>query len=120
MSVPPVRIEATKPADEYTPNDIISGQPKAAFNCQFESSDKKLSVGFWRSTVGKWGPWDQVEDEVCFVTKGKAILTDKNGEVKFDVKEGDAFIIPKGFSGYWESSEDFAKYYVSYNAISKL
>eukprot|EP01113_Clastostelium_recurvatum_P025079 TRINITY_DN3010_c0_g1_i3.p1 TRINITY_DN3010_c0_g1~~TRINITY_DN3010_c0_g1_i3.p1 ORF type:complete len:152 (-),score=30.64 TRINITY_DN3010_c0_g1_i3:43-453(-) len=108
------------PISDYTPSDIVSGKPKAGVNSQFMSADKKLSAGLWRSTVGKWGPWDQTEDEVCFVTSGRAIISDKKDKVKFVVKKGDAFVIPKGFSGYWETSEDFSKYFVSYNSIAKL
>ena len=45
-------------------------------------------------------------DEFVVVLKGTLILTDSAGTAK-TYKPGDMFMVPKGFTGTWEMTEDF-------------
>jgi hypothetical protein len=45
-------------------------------------------------------------DEFVVVLKGELILTDKEGN-SVTYKKSDMFMLPKGFTGTWEMTEDF-------------
>ncbi|EFC50428.1 predicted protein [Naegleria gruberi] len=73
-----------------------------------------MSCGVWSSTKGKWW-FDQGDnaEEFCCLISGKVRLV-ADGEISEGVQEfsaGDAFIIPVGFRGTWETVEDVKKFY---------
>jgi uncharacterized cupin superfamily protein len=51
------------------------------------------------------------EDEFCYILEGRVRLTDAAGKVE-EYKAGDAFMIPAGFKGTWETVEAVKKFYV--------
>lgn len=50
-------------------------------------------------------------EEVCVILAGHLRLTDADGAAH-DLRTGDAFHLPKGWSGTWEVVEDMRKFYV--------
>ncbi len=53
-------------------------------------------------------------DEFCAVIAGSVEISDARGHTqKFG--PGDAFVIPKGFSGTWRMPEKFKKYWTSFS-----
>ncbi len=92
------------------PARLIKGSYKTKTWNHDVSEDDRLFTGIWESTPGKV-PVDYIEWEFCHFIEGKAILTNEAGK-KWTLKKGDAFIIPAGFKGTWETVEKVRKHYV--------
>ena len=76
----------------------------------YEDASGVLSSGFWASKPNR-AEVDYTEDEFCYILEGKVRLTDAAGRTE-EYKAGDAFVIPKGFTGVWETVEPVRKFYV--------
>jgi hypothetical protein len=100
---------------ELTPVEasrLIEGNPRqAAFN-QFSNSRGNFHCGVWVSEPGTWRI-SYTEDELCVLLEGEAILTDAAG-VSRRFGSGDAFVVPAGFVGTWQSIGTVRKYYAVY------
>lgn len=98
------------PVESSEPGNIVSGQPKTKLQNYYTDPTGQLFSGIWESSPGKWRV-NYGEEEFCAILAGKATLTDADGHAEtFTV--GDAFIIPKGFTGTWETIEAVRKWYV--------
>lgn len=89
---------------------LIAGEYKTRTWNHFTGEDERLYCGIWESTPGKVKV-DYAEWEFCHFIAGKARLTNEDGK-SWTVKAGDAFIIPAGFKGTWETIEPVRKHYV--------
>ncbi len=99
-------IEASNPA----PERVVAGHPTGETQNIFESPNGKVFSGIWRATAGAWRvSYD--ETEYCFITKGRARLTEDNGAT-VEVVLGDGFVIEGGFQGIWEVMDDMEKHYM--------
>lgn len=76
----------------------------------YEDPSGVLASGFWASKPYKAGI-NYTEDEFCYILEGRVRLTDAAGKVE-EYKAGDAFVIPTGFKGVWETVEAVKKFYV--------
>jgi uncharacterized protein len=92
----------------------VSGQPLTSVDNRYSSGDGKFHAGLWTSTVGCWRV-QYTEHEYCVLTQGRVRLTSDDG-ASHCFGAGDAFVIPAGFSGTWETIEDCAKHYVIYES----
>lgn len=90
---------------------LISGKYKTTSWNHFTGEDGRLFCGIWESTKGKVHV-NYTEWEFCHIISGSAILTREDG-AKWKVKKGDAFIIPVGFKGTWETVRKVKKHYVA-------
>lgn len=105
-------VKARGKAEAGTPDSskLISGKYKTKTWNNFSGEDGRLFCGIWESTPGKvavsYDEW-----EFCHFMEGKAVLTNQKGK-KWTLKQGDAFIIPAGFKGTWETVEKVRKHYV--------
>lgn len=88
----------------------LSGSYKTRTWNHWTGENNRLYCGIWECTPGVV-PIDYKEWEFCHFISGKAILTREDGK-KWTVKAGDAFIIPSGFKGTWETVEKIRKHYV--------
>jgi hypothetical protein len=92
------------------PAKLLAGKYRTKTWNQFEGEDGRLFCGIWESTRGKvavdYGEW-----EFCHLIAGKAVLTNDKGQ-EWTFKKGDAFIIPPGFKGTWETVAKVRKHYV--------
>lgn len=95
--------------DAIAPDRIVSGSPRSGVRSAYENEDAKgFYTGVWESSVGCWRvAYD--EDELCVMLAGRARLTDAAGSR--DYGPGDSFVIPRGFTGTWESLEPVRKIY---------
>ncbi len=94
------------------PDRILTGSPGNKSWNLYTSRDEKLYAGIWESEPGAWQiVYD--EDEFCHILAGESRITHESGE-SFTVKTGDAFVIPKGFTGTWEVVTRTRKHYVIY------
>lgn len=95
----------TLEADPEKPADLESVWRYAALG------SRSLESGVWEATAATWREDDYPVEEVCVMLAGQLRLTDADGAAH-DLRPGDAFHLPKGWSGTWEVVEDMRKFYV--------
>lgn len=92
------------------PEKLISGTAKTKTWNHFTGEDERLYCGIWQSGKGKvkvsYDEW-----EFCHIISGEAELTNEDGK-SWRFRKGDAFIIPAGFKGTWETKKKVRKHYV--------
>jgi len=91
---------------------VLQGKPNSTTAHQFTNNQNNFHCGVWSSDAGKW-TLNYTEDEFCYIIDGEAIITDQNG-VKENLTKGDAFVVPAGFSGTWETINSVQKFYAIY------
>ncbi|MEP2030582.1 MAG: cupin domain-containing protein [Paracoccaceae bacterium] len=92
------------------PDRVVEGDPKHVTISHFISADGSLLAGTWTSTPGKWIAFAD-RDEFCYIISGHCQLITDAGEIQ-DFRAGDAFLIPNGFTGFWNVIETTTKHYV--------
>lgn len=89
---------------------LISGKAATKTWNHFTGEDERLYCGIWQSKKGKvkvsYDEW-----EFCHIISGVAELTNDEGR-SWRFRKGDAFIIPAGFKGTWETVKTVKKHYV--------
>ncbi len=117
MSKSILRMPASSHGGETSPIDpskLLMGKPMQETNNMFTNEDENFFCGVWRSEEGKWSI-EYSEDEFCYMISGKAIICSEGGQCE-TVQAGDAFSIPAGFKGTWESIGHAQKFYAIYEA----
>jgi uncharacterized cupin superfamily protein len=93
------------------PSRLISGKRLTNTWNHWEGEDGRLWSGIWESTPGKvkvsYDEW-----EFCHIISGECVLTAEGKRKGERFKKGDAFIIPPGFTGTWETVKKLKKHYV--------
>jgi uncharacterized protein len=93
------------------PARLISGKRLTKTWNHWEGEDGRLWSGIWESTPGKvkvsYDEW-----EFCHIISGECVLTREGAKKGQRFKRGDAFIIPSGFKGTWETVRTLKKHYV--------
>jgi uncharacterized cupin superfamily protein len=105
----PVESETT-PVD---PARILAGSPVVTMANRHADSANHFFVGVWCSTRGKWRI-QYTEHEFCHLIEGRVRLIGDGGE-QWEFGAGDAWVIPAGFSGTWETLEPARKHYAIYD-----
>jgi hypothetical protein len=95
---------------EPDPAKLISGEHHTKTWNHYTGEHERLYCGIWESSPGKIAI-DYQEWEFCHVIEGAAVLTNDAGR-SWTLRAGDAFIIPPGFKGTWETVERVRKHYV--------
>lgn len=89
---------------------LLAGDVRTTTWNHWTGEDERLHCGIWESSPGKvevaYEEW-----EFCHFIAGTAVLTNEAGE-SWTLGAGDAFIIPPGFRGTWETVEPVRKHYV--------
>lgn len=101
----PLRVQNSAP----DPAQVLKGSPQNTTRLFFANGEGNFVTGTWESTPGTWRAGSG-KDEFCYLIKGHARLIGDSGEV-WEFRAGDAFVIPNGFSGYWEIVEHTIKHY---------
>lgn len=116
MSVPRiVRIGANPPTpEEGMPSAVLSGDPRTRTLNYYTAPDERFFAGVWESTPGKWRV-SYTENEFVALLAGRVVLTADGGPAE-TFAAGDAFVIPAGFAGTWETVEPVRKLYAIYQA----
>lgn len=101
----PKVVVARAPAEK-----LVAGDPVTQTWNAYSSADGRLHCGIWESSKGvvkvHYDEW-----EFCHFIQGEAILTREDG-MNWRLTKGDAFIIPAGFKGTWETIRKVKKHYV--------
>lgn len=98
------------PVEEGRPATVLEGNPVTQLQNYYTDPTGQFFAGIWESAPGKWTV-NYTEEEFCTFLAGKAILTSEDGAAETFIT-GDAFIIPRGFKGTWETVETVKKWYV--------
>lgn len=94
------------------PDRIVGGDPAQRVVNRFASRDGRFNCGLWECEPGAWRV-RYTEDEFCHLLEGEVVLRGADGsERRFTA--GDAFVIPAGFEGIWETVRRARKYYAMY------
>lgn len=108
-----IRFGTNVPAPETaSPDGVVSGNPVTTLYNYYTDVDGRFFAGVWESTSGKWRV-HYTEYEFCALLAGKAIVTADDGTSE-TFSAGDAFVIPAGFTGTWETVESVRKLYAIY------
>jgi uncharacterized protein len=103
---------APKPASgKPNPAKLISGKYLTKAWNHFTGENDRLYCGIWESTPGKvevkYDEW-----EFCHIIAGEIVLKARGARKSHRFKKGDAFMIPAGFEGTWETVKKVRKHYV--------
>lgn len=84
---------------------------EAEYHC-YRSTATDITCGYWEGEPGsvRLSPWPY--DEICVLLSGRVALIDDD-DVRREFSAGDAFQIPAGFSGTWETVERSRKVYIA-------
>lgn len=113
----PIKFSNTGPTGWMSDKDIpletaklIEGAPIGSEHIYYENEDTKVTSGIWRSSP--YTEWydDYPCDEFMYVLEGQVTL--ENDDFSETYRKGDAFLVPKGFQGYWKQTEPMLKFYV--------
>ena len=104
----------TVAAEPIAADRVTAGRPQSRLANAYSSDDGHFDTGLWESTVGRWRV-SYTEHEVCVLIAGRVRLIHEAG-TSVEFCAGDAFVIPAGFVGEWETLEDARKLYVIYQA----
>lgn len=107
-----VRIDtaARPPLDEAIAEEKrVSGTPSTGFSAAHDDAAAGFWSGVWASDAGAWRvAYDEVE--LCVILEGRVRLISDDGSSE-TYAAGDAFVVPRGFSGVWETLEPCRKIY---------
>ena len=113
----PVKFSPTGPEDWMQKPDVpqetakfIEGLPMGRDHVYFARPEAKLRTGIWRSQA--YTEWydSYAADEFMYVIEGSVTL--ENDSFAETYSAGEAFFVPKGFSGFWRQTEPMLKFYV--------
>ena len=99
-----------------SPEKILAGIPRTRVSNQFTDETQQFFCGMWTSTSGKWRI-RYTEHEFCVLVEGRVRIESVSGE-KYEMRAGDAFVVPAGFEGTWEVVEPCKKWYALFERRS--
>jgi uncharacterized protein len=85
------------------------------YHC-FRDPTGNVLVAFWEGQPGivHLGQWPY--DEVCVLLEGRVALVDEDGGRR-EFTAGDSFVIPRSFSGTWETVEATRKIFIAIDTV---
>lgn len=93
---------------------VVSGSPRTTVTNRYADPSGQFFAGDWSSGVGKWRV-EYSEHEFCQLTEGRVLLTAEDGR-EWHFGPGDAWVIPAGFRGTWETLEPARKRYAIFES----
>ena len=105
-----IAVEARPVLDQpVDPAKVVAGTPLTGFVTAHDDEAAGFWSGVWASQVGAWRVAYE-ETELCVILEGRARLASDDG-TSATYGPGEAFVIPRGFSGVWETLEPLRKIY---------
>jgi uncharacterized cupin superfamily protein len=90
--------------------ELIEGNPFGLDHAYFSRPETGVRSGIWRSEAYTEFYENYPCDEFMYVLEGSVTVEADNFHHTY--RKGDAFLIPKGFRGFWRQTEAMQKYYV--------
>ncbi|MCZ8129989.1 MAG: cupin domain-containing protein [Steroidobacteraceae bacterium] len=116
--VPALVVLGPGAAAESAPVDparVLGGAPVTTVANAYSDAGARFHCGTWSSTPGAWRV-SYTEHEFCHLLEGRVRLVADDGTAR-EFAAGDAWVIPAGFRGTWETLEPARKYYAIYEAV---
>ena len=114
----PALVDLRRPLSaEESPVDsakVLTGAPVQRISNHYSDAGAKFHCGVWSSTAGRWRV-RYTEHEFCHLIEGRVRLTSVDGGT-WEFGPGDAWVIPAGFDGPWETLEPARKHYAIHEA----
>ncbi len=98
---------------------VLSGDPRESFLNLFDGGGERFACGVWQCTPGIVAMADWPYDEFCVLLSGTVVITPEGGRPQ-EYRQGDAFAIPRGFTGTWDIRETIRKYYAIQKPAGRL
>jgi len=86
-----------------------AGSPEVSSTQFYASSGTR--VGVWECTPGGWHIDNRPDTETMLLLKGHVRMT-TDGEESVELRAGDMFVLPRGWSGRWDVLVTTRKLYV--------
>lgn len=96
---------------EWGPGDASSDWQETEWRA-FGHDEQNPFGGAWEGRSGTLRLASYPYDEVCVMLSGSVALVDQSGARRV-FRAGDAFFVPRGFSGSWETLEPSSKIFVA-------
>jgi len=90
--------------------ELIKGSPMGLDHAYHENEKAGIRAGIWRSSPYTEFYEDYPGTEFMYVLEGSVTL--ENDDFCETYVAGDAFLVPKGFRGFWKQTEPMLKYYI--------
>ena len=88
---------------------VLAGHPLQTVRNVFSDPTGHFHAGTWHCEPGAWRI-EYTEHEFCQIIEGRVRITDEAGQAT-ELGPGDAFVIPAGFRGIWETLVTCRKVY---------
>ncbi|HSY08833.1 MAG TPA: cupin domain-containing protein [Steroidobacteraceae bacterium] len=95
---------------------VLAGEPQLTVWNHYADETQQFFAGVWAATRGRWVV-RYTEHEFCHLLAGRVVLTSEAGE-RLEFSRGDSFVVPAGFTGTWEVTEDCRKVYAIFEPRS--
>jgi uncharacterized cupin superfamily protein len=107
-----------KPMGYISADLVADGIAEERGHIFFTNSTGNVNVGVWQCTPCTEETRDYPYDQCCFVLEGTMTITDQSGHTE-TFKPGDAFVIPRGFNGFFRMTGDFKNYFITVEPETK-
>lgn len=104
---------AMEPSNYVDPATILEGEAVENAHVYLSSADGKFMAGVWECTPCKEKIDGYPADEFMTVLSGSVTVTDEDGQSQ-TFSAGESLVMQKGWSGVWEMTGRFKKYFVLY------
>lgn len=89
---------------------LVEGEARGQDHIYFSRENPGIRAGIWRAEPYTDFYENYPCDEFMYVLEGSVTL--ENDDFSETYRKGDAFLVPKGFCGFWKQTEPMLKYYV--------
>lgn len=93
---------------------LVQGAPRTQVWNHYAEATGQFFAGTWASTPGKWRV-TYSEHEFCHLLEGHVVLEADDGR-RWEFRAGEAWVIPAGFSGTWETVQPARKRYAIFES----
>ena len=96
------------------PHKLLAGTPRTTLANHYSDPTQRFHCGSWGSSPGRWRV-SYTEHEFCYLLAGRVRLTADDGTA-VEFAAGDAFVVPAGFTGTWETLTSARKHYAIFES----
>lgn len=88
---------------------LVDGDPRQGVANLYSDVSAQFHCGIWVAEPATWRV-RYSEHELCHMLEGRILIREDGGE-PVEVRAGDSFVVPAGFSGTWQVLERARKLY---------
>lgn len=104
-----IATEGLRPIAHDASDTPVSGAQAPQARTAFVDVTGRFTAGVWACDAGTLEIRNLAIDEACYLIAGEVVLTDPQGRTE-TFRAGEAFVLPRGFSGTWHMPGPIVKY----------